>query len=306
MIGDSHGSNPDFQPQKPSLRRAADEGFSDAKWGGPSRHGGVTDRPEAIMPDIHMPTSPTIAGADTEETTTEPPGSGPVAAPTPEEIAGVVRVHRRLRGWKVSVLAEMAGVSVSTIERVERGEAVTTDTLDSIAQALGFQAGDFWRPRQMRTPEEALTWTLRFFDRQMIVPCRVFASVSDAKAAIAAVATYVVVQGPGQPDARTEELVAVLRETLGLMSFATSDILEPKLRIRPRQAQRDVLAAVEAVARRGYTPLLATYEAATPWGRGPIAAISFHPRLTDPGAPKRRELIVPAAISAGEIDWETG
>jgi transcriptional regulator with XRE-family HTH domain len=259
------------------------------------------------MLDHHMPTTtPIIAGASSGDEPTKPFGSGPVAAPSHESVAQMVRANRRLRGWKVAVLAEMAAVSISTVERVERGEVGNHDTLDSIAQALGFEPGDFWRPRRTRTPEETLAATRHHLQGQQIVPCRVFTTVSDAAAVIAAVATYVVVQGTSEADTKTNELVTLLRETFGLMSLATSDMLEPRLRIRPRQAQREVLAAVEAIARRGYTPLLATYEAQIPWGKGAVAAISFHPRITDPGASKRRELIVPAAIAQGDIDWDLG
>jgi transcriptional regulator with XRE-family HTH domain len=240
------------------------------------------------------------AGASAQKAPTDM-SSGPIMAPSPADVAGIVSANRHVRGWKVSVLAEMAAVSVSTVERVERGEFVSTEMLDRIAEALGFAPGDFWRPRRTRTPEEALKATMRHLEGQQIVPCRVFSRMTDAAAVIAAVAIYVVVQGPGQPDSTTAELVSTLRETIDLMSFATSDALEPKARIRPRQAQQDVLQAVAAVARRGYTPLLATYEADTPWGHAPVAAISFHPRLHDPGAPKRRELIVPTAIRRDEL-----
>lgn len=238
--------------------------------------------------------------ADPEGETTEPPGSD--AAPPPIAIAELVRAHRRLRGWKQEVLAQMAGVSLSSVERVERGDAVSQETLDQVAIALEFKEGDFWKPRHRLSPAEAMDKTMAWLDGKLIVPCRVFTTVSDAAEAIAAVATYVVVQGD-QPDERTEVLVAALREWLGLLSFATSDLLEPKMRIRPRKAQRQLLDVVEAVARRGYTPLLATYVARTPWGSGPVAAISFHPRISDPGASKRRELVVPAVITADEIDW---
>jgi hypothetical protein len=46
----------------------------------------------------------------------------------PAELVGfVVRWNRGLRQWKKSSLADFASVSVSTVERVERGEKVSEE-----------------------------------------------------------------------------------------------------------------------------------------------------------------------------------
>ncbi|WP_413815344.1 helix-turn-helix domain-containing protein [Bradyrhizobium sp.] len=57
-----------------------------------------------------------------------------------EVVAFVVRWNRGFRQWKTT-LAEFARVSVSTVERVERGERVGADALDRIAQAFGYDPG---------------------------------------------------------------------------------------------------------------------------------------------------------------------
>jgi transcriptional regulator with XRE-family HTH domain len=57
-------------------------------------------------------------------------------------------------GWKVSALAGLAGVSVSTIERIGRGEKISDDALDCVANAFGHEAGYYAR---LRTPVAAQT-----------------------------------------------------------------------------------------------------------------------------------------------------
>jgi transcriptional regulator with XRE-family HTH domain len=75
----------------------------------------------------------------------------------PAELVGfVVRWNRGLRQWKKSTLADFASVSVSTVERVERGEKVSEEALDKIAQGLGYEAGYFTKPRLRMGTNEAV------------------------------------------------------------------------------------------------------------------------------------------------------
>jgi hypothetical protein len=75
--------------------------------------------------------------------------------PPPELIGFCVRCARGLRQWKRSTLADFACVSVSTIERVERGEKVSDEALVRIAQGLGYEPGYFTAPRCRLGPEQA-------------------------------------------------------------------------------------------------------------------------------------------------------
>ena len=85
-----------------------------------------------------------------------PPRPADVPTPPPVEIvAFVVRQYRALRQWKVGTLADFAGVSISTVERVERGDSVSEDALDRIAQAFGREAGFFTKPRFPLGPDGA-------------------------------------------------------------------------------------------------------------------------------------------------------
>ena len=54
-----------------------------------------------------------------------------------------VQLDREERGWKQQSLASLAGVSLSTIQRVERGEPTRESALVRIEQALGHDVGKY-------------------------------------------------------------------------------------------------------------------------------------------------------------------
>src|SRR5258708_11452217 len=67
--------------------------------------------------------------------------------PPIELVAFVVRWNRGLRQWKTTTLADFARVSLSTIERIERGEKAPHHAPDTIAHAFAYAAGYFTTPR---------------------------------------------------------------------------------------------------------------------------------------------------------------
>ena len=74
---------------------------------------------------------------------------------TPDVVAALVGGYRELRGWTQETLAELAGINVRSIQRVEAGEPASTDTLRSIARA--FEADDldcFLKVQTIPTVEE--------------------------------------------------------------------------------------------------------------------------------------------------------
>ena len=75
--------------------------------------------------------------------------------PAPATIAFFVRLQRGMMGWKLETLAGFARVSLSTIERIERGETVSAESLDRVADALRQPPGAFTTPRVLFTSEEA-------------------------------------------------------------------------------------------------------------------------------------------------------
>lgn len=58
---------------------------------------------------------------------------------TPEELALLVRTLREAKRWSQEQLADIAKVSVRTVQRVEEGQSSSIDTRRALASALGFE-----------------------------------------------------------------------------------------------------------------------------------------------------------------------
>jgi transcriptional regulator with XRE-family HTH domain len=83
--------------------------------------------------------------------------------PPPDVLAFFVRFQRGMMRWKQAALAAQAGVSLSTVQRVERGESVSKEKLDKIGCALGHPTGAFTEPRARASDEEALQRVVESF-----------------------------------------------------------------------------------------------------------------------------------------------
>jgi hypothetical protein len=99
-----------------------------------------------------------------------------------------------------------------------------------------------------------------------------------------------------------------LREWLDLASFVLSTSEERLLPAKPGRGRRalydDILACVQELERRGLTVLSGVMHA--PQDRLPdwkVAIISVTPKLTDPGAPKRRYVMVDRRVFALPCCW---
>ena len=67
----------------------------------------------------------------------------------------VARLFREMRQWSQEQLAELSGLSVRTIQRVERGQPADLDTRRAMARAFQFDDIDtFNKPFAIPTPEE--------------------------------------------------------------------------------------------------------------------------------------------------------
>ncbi|WP_131368823.1 MULTISPECIES: helix-turn-helix domain-containing protein [Caulobacter] len=82
------------------------------------------------------------------------PEPGKATLPPVEIIAFNVHVRRKLHGWKQSTLASLADVSLSTIERIERGEPVQPALMEKVGAAFGYPPGYYTAPRTPLTQEE--------------------------------------------------------------------------------------------------------------------------------------------------------
>lgn len=74
---------------------------------------------------------------------------------TASELAAVVKFFREMRHWSQEQLAELSGLNVRTIQRVERGEASGFDSRRAIARAFEFEDIDTLnKPFSIPSPEE--------------------------------------------------------------------------------------------------------------------------------------------------------
>lgn len=81
--------------------------------------------------------------------------STPPRTLTAAEVAACIRQFRELRHWSQEQLAEISGLSVRTIQRVEVGESANFDTRRALARAFEFEDIDvFNKPFAVPTAEE--------------------------------------------------------------------------------------------------------------------------------------------------------
>jgi transcriptional regulator with XRE-family HTH domain len=82
--------------------------------------------------------------------------SNPPRLLTPAEVGGCIRQFRDLRHWSQEQLAEISGLNVRTIQRVEQGDSASFDTRRALARAFELEDIDALnKPFSLPTPEEA-------------------------------------------------------------------------------------------------------------------------------------------------------
>lgn len=73
----------------------------------------------------------------------------------PEELAALVKILREIRKWSQEQLSELSGLSVRTIQRVEKGQPSDLDTRRALARAFEFEDIDALnKPYHFPTEEE--------------------------------------------------------------------------------------------------------------------------------------------------------
>ena len=88
---------------------------------------------------------------------------------TPEEVGRVVRRFRELHKWTQETLAELAGVTPRTLQRLEAGQPASLDTRRAVTRAFGVEDLDWLsKPMLMPTAEE-LEKQRQAFDREHLV-----------------------------------------------------------------------------------------------------------------------------------------
>lgn len=234
----------------------------------------------------------------------------PTDIPTPppaEVVAYFVRSCRKLRNWKVSTLADFARVSVSTVERVERGEKVSEEALDKIAIALGRERGALYAPRIPLGLEKAfenLVETYGYLQEVAVSPMNTHRAIREA-----ASCDSILIHSPNVPDAYDDD-IANLREWIDLASFILCDEIECSA---PEPSRRklytDILGYIREMECRGLTVLSGVMAKEEPGSHNlKVAIISVTPKLSDPGAIKRtsifidKRLVEPSNMTFGDFE----
>jgi len=212
--------------------------------------------------------------------------------PPVEVIAMIVRMGRHTMHWKASTLADFAQVSLSTVERVERGDRVSDESLDRIAQALGYDSGAFTAPRLPIGRDEAARQIVEKFGHLEYVPVSRMKTHKSVREA--AKCDAFLLHHPNVPDTHDED-IETLKEWLDLASFILSEneVNTGSSDRGRRELYKKILLHVTDLERHGLTVLSGVMEASPPelpdWK---VAIVSVTPRLTDPAASKRRFLMV--------------
>lgn len=249
----------------------------------------------------------TESAKDTETLDTVP------KRPDPNLIAFCVAYSREMKQMSIQALASVAGVSLSSVERIERGEHVSDDTLRKVAVAVNQDEDAFIAERLPCSEEEAeqalLASWVEPFKGMTMVSVAPFTKQLQVRS-LSRSDGIIVHSAHLHEDAQS--LVENLREWLDLASFIRAtqeiDILNTgKSFTRMRELNRDVLAAVREIERVGCaTALTGFYDAeglyvspttATSTSMAIKAAlVAFFPKATDPCAIKRQILWAPRKL----------
>lgn len=87
---------------------------------------------------------------------------------TPAELGLCVRLFREVRQWSQEQLAEISGLNVRTIQRVEQGQAASLDTRRAMARAFEFEDVDVLNKPFAIPTEEELKAQKEKFDREHV------------------------------------------------------------------------------------------------------------------------------------------
>lgn len=87
---------------------------------------------------------------------------------TPAELAVCVKMFREMRQWSQEQLAEISGLNVRTIQRVEQGLSASLDTRRALARAFEFEDIDALNKPFTIPSEEELKVAKEKFDREHV------------------------------------------------------------------------------------------------------------------------------------------
>ena len=224
-------------------------------------------------------------------------------SPPAELLAFFVRWERHLHQWKQRTLADFACVSLSTVERVERAEKVSDECLDRIAVALGHDRGYLTTPRLPMGQEKAITEFVEKFGELAPVPVRRLSTQSQVRQFGNCHGCLI---HRSEVGVIHDDLVSELAEWLDLASFVIgcSDMFAPSRESRRRKLYANILGCVRRLEESGLNVLGGVLDAPQPgipdWK---VAVMAITPKRTDPGAGKRRHVLVDRRSIEPPANW---
>jgi transcriptional regulator with XRE-family HTH domain len=215
------------------------------------------------------------------------------AAPPSELVGALIAINRGVLGLKQATLAERAGVSLSTVERIERGEPVSPGVVDKVTVGLGLPVGYFTAPRRPLTDTELAAFVQEEIADLVLVKVDQLRSQSQLRALARCEA--IVMMGPDESE-KTFDALNELAKRLDFLSFLLHEDLLCQ-GVRPsrcrRAAYQDVFDQAAALRVLGFAVVAGVTTRPRPNGVDEtVALISVTVRADDPGAAARKALFI--------------
>lgn len=219
-----------------------------------------------------------------------PPAQGRPSRPSRDPLAMLVRMGRSMRGWKAQTLADFANVSISSVERIERGESVSDATLERVGVALGYKPGDFTSERIPLTKEETYASIAR--DWGGLVAVRVAPLSKEAQIRELSSCDAMLKIGRGFSDEACTRLDQ-LAEWIDFVGFVRSDVTPSDGPKRMRELYQSALERTQLLRREGMNVLAGVWPDARPdIPAFKYAILAISPRALDPGAARRSHILL--------------
>jgi len=176
---------------------------------------------------------------------------------TPKDISEGVIFLRRKAGWKQFAFAAEAGVNERTVQRIERGEKVSGESLRKVARAFHLNDDAFLEPMPLPTIEEWEKMERDVGDLTQ-VEARGLTTLSDCAAVLTA---HVVCFVDHLVNVKLSDSLAEFKDSLTEWSDVWGDLsYADRL-----QASRSVLAMSERMGQAGYTTQYGFYTTDDRW-----------------------------------------
>jgi len=188
------------------------------------------------------------------------------------ELALVVRMMREMRGWTQETLAELAGVSVRTVQRIEDGQGGSAHSLRALARAVEAEDIDFLIRPQPIPSEAGVRRQRESFDKEhLLLDARPIASGRALEAFMVGINMLAC-----DDDEIGDENRDSLADAAQLFDYL-SEYLDAKSEVshQDRLAVADELETIlDRLRQAGWSPVVATRETAlmndswankTPW-----------------------------------------